>query len=68
MKRARRAILSTVLAQVAISDLLALACAACGLYGLSLLHPSAPWMGASVVLGFVSVELGKREAAKGREE
>jgi hypothetical protein len=60
--------LAAVLASVSVSDLLALACAACGLYGLSLLHPAAPWIGASVALGFVSVELGKREAAQRRED
>jgi hypothetical protein len=57
-------VLSKVLANVAISDLLALACVASGLYGLAMLHPAAAWIGASVALGLVSVELGKREAAR----
>lgn len=60
--------LSSLLAKVSISDLLALAAAAAVLYGLSLLHPAACWIGAGVACGFVSVELGKREAAQRRQE
>lgn len=60
--------LAAILAAVSVSDLLALACAACGLYGLSVLHPAAPWLGASVALGWVSVEVGKREAARSRKD
>lgn len=63
-----RLLFSRILAAVSVSDLLALGCVACALYGLALLHPAAPWMGASVALGAVSVELGKREAAQRREE
>jgi hypothetical protein len=55
--------LAAMLATIAISDLVAVACAACGLYGLSLIHHAAPWIGASLALGVVAIELGKREAA-----
>lgn len=67
MKRSKP-VVSVLLAKVAVSDVFAMACAAAGLYGLSILHPAAPWIGASALLGFISVEIGKREAAKGREE
>jgi hypothetical protein len=60
--------LAAVLAVISFSDLMALGCAACGLYGLALLHPAAPWLGASVALGFVAVEIGKREAAGSRKD
>lgn len=59
--------LAALLGKVAVSDLLALAALACGLYGLSLLHPAAPWLGGCVALGFVAIELGKREAKKGSD-
>lgn len=58
--------LANLLAKVAVSDLVALAAAAAVLMGLSMLHPAAPWIGGGLGLGFVSVELGKREL-KGRE-
>lgn len=58
--------LGAILAKVSVSDLLALAAAACALYGLTLLHPAAPWIGAALALGFVSIELEKRDA-RGRE-
>lgn len=57
-----------LLAGIALSDLCALACVACALYGLSLIHPAAPWLGGSVGLGFVAIELGKREAARRSRE
>jgi len=56
-------VMAAVLARVSMSDLLAVVAVSAGLFGLSLLHQAAPWIGAAVVLGFVSVELGKREAA-----
>lgn len=59
--------LSALLAQVSVSDLLAIASLSCLLRGLSLLHPAAFWIGAGVACGFVSVELGKRENRR-REE
>lgn len=55
----------TLVARISASDLCAAACLWCGLYGLSLLHPAAPWMGASVALGYISIALGKREASRG---
>lgn len=60
--------LSEIVAKVAVSDLVAVAAGACLLYGLALLHPAAPWIGAGLGGGFVSVELGKREAASRRQE
>jgi len=60
-------VVSSALSRISLSDLVGLLAVASGLYGLSLLHPAAPWMGAAVALGFVSVELGKREAKKGSE-
>lgn len=57
-----------VLARVAVSDLVALVGAAAVLYGLSLLHPAAPWIGGGVACGVVSVELAKRESAARRQE
>jgi hypothetical protein len=59
-------VIAGALARVSLSDLLAVAALASGLYGLHLLHPAAPWIGAAVALGFVAVEVGKREA-KGRD-
>lgn len=60
-------VITAALARIALSDLLAVGCIATALYGLAILHPAAPWLGASVALGFVAVELGKREAKRGRE-
>lgn len=57
-----------VLARIAVSDLVALVGAAAVLYGLSLIHPAAPWIGGGVVCGAVSVELAKRESAARRQE
>lgn len=57
-------VIVSALARVALSDLVGAAAIGSGLYGLSVLHPAAPWLGASVALGFVAVELGKRELAQ----
>lgn len=60
--------LSELLSRVSVSDLLAIAAASSTLYGLSLLHPAAFWIGAGLACGFVSVELGKREASQKAQE
>lgn len=56
--------LSSLLSRVSVSDLVAIGAASCVLYGLSMLHPAAPWVGAGVALGAISIELGKREQKK----
>lgn len=61
LRSGRKPMLSNLLSRVSVPDLLAIAAASCVIYGLSILHPAAPWIGAGVGLGFVSVELGKTE-------
>ena len=52
------------MALLALSDVLATACILCAVYGLSLLHAAAAWLGAALALGFVAVEVGKHEVVK----
>jgi hypothetical protein len=60
-------VLADVVKQIAISDLIVVAAAACVLYGLAMLHPAAPWIGGGVALAFVAIEVSKKEARKRQE-
>jgi hypothetical protein len=63
-----RGSLSAVLSGIALSDVLALVAVGLALYGLSILHPAAPWIGGGVACALVSIELAKRESARAKEE
>jgi hypothetical protein len=60
-------VISKALAKVALSDLLAIGGISSVVYGLAILHPAAAWIGAGVLAGWLSIELGRREAGRRQE-